>query len=224
MTFYFALLLLASGHLVSSIDALVMRRSHGLAWCYGHAIVCTFALSAFWWQVLGVHDWRGQRSADVATWLVAVFGFLTSCMYGWKAVQVAKAGIKGDRLRELLYGFRLWAVMGGLYLVGAVGDHWLYYLQGNPAETGLVNASAIGAPDVSCDQFILVTITKKTAKYRCPVLLLGGELIDRPFVPWPGYREGESKTLKSRIEELLTDQKKAGTTRPEMLPEIESRK
>ena len=50
---------------------------------------------------------------------------------------------------------------------------------------------------------LIVRMDDQTAVYRCPKSIRLGRDYAQPFVPWPSYTEGESKTLKGRIDKVL---------------------
>lgn len=147
---------------------------------------------------------RLSNDGDLAVYFLLACGILSTLLFGHRLYLSAK-GVGPQR--GLQFGLLVWGALAGVYVVGAVADHFWFW-RGHAAGVG--SASGIGAEDVQCDLPLLVRIEQDGAIYRCPSLILYGDVIGQPFVPWPNYREGKSVPLKNAIARLEAKAKVEG--------------
>ncbi|MBA9983283.1 hypothetical protein D7S55_18175 [Ralstonia pickettii] len=94
-----------------------------------------------------------------------------------------------------------WAVLAAIYMCATPIDHLIFFR--NPASSGVMDVSFSGEQMDCSGNMLIVRMDDQTAVYRCPKSIRLGRDYAQPFVPWPSYTEGESKTLKGRIDKVL---------------------
>lgn len=129
----------------------------------------------------------------------------------------------GAIVGALVFGRRLWAMrstgagfwrVGGstmgllisVYMGFVSADQYAFY-QGKE-DAGLLNwefMREIGSvKDVHCESELMAVsgVNGEKAVFRCPTHVVLGKFTGQPFIPWPGYTQGESKELASAIKKM----------------------
>ncbi|WP_321967208.1 hypothetical protein [Burkholderia cepacia] len=137
---------------------------------------------------------------NVSVPLFAAAGLLTALVFAWKARGVVHSGDDGRAGWRL--GVSLVAMSSGLYIAGTTADHCWFFL-GDSA--GIVAVDYLHMSDAPCSGYALMRLDGDIATYRCPALLAFGSLMADPFVPWPGYVQGQSKEMKQAFDKMMSE-------------------
>jgi hypothetical protein len=170
-----------------------------------HFLAATGIAVGFFFGLLLTDEPQGLNATNWSVWGFFAGGALTFLAF---SIYVCRAARDQTRARGVAFGMSVWACLAGLYMVGTTLDHW-YFFRGNNA--GIGSAEGLGAKDVQCDRVLLVRIGETSATYRCPTLEVFGPPINRPFVPWPDYHQGNSVELKLAIDNLTKSAVKLDT-------------
>ena len=143
---------------------------------------------------------------------------------GGAVLGLAVFGVRLSRLRGTASpGF--WAVGSnvlGLLLSAYIGmvalQHEAFYAGHDSDDIGMANLGFLReageAKDVACtaDLVIVKGIKSGVGAYRCPTVLVLGKFSDKPFIPWPGYVEGESAQMAMAISKMQAEAEKVSPT------------
>jgi hypothetical protein len=201
MQFLAAVTFLLYVNLIASVRALKRGQTK---WGASHFAV---AMIGSWGGLLGFGILNGltkNTTINQHNWCVLLFfivGGGTAILFGIKLFYIFKNKVSSTP--SWRYGVSIWAVVAGLYVSGAVVDHWVFF--SDEEHAGIAAADLLGAKDVQCSSMVFVRITPQTAVYRCPKTFVLGQYTGKPFAPWPSYEEGESVTLKNRIEAMYRE-------------------
>ena len=199
MPFFVALVFLLYSNLIVSLNSF---RQGKLCWLG----VSHFAASNFGTAGVllgfGILDVMRVGISPSSTNLVPLCFFLFGAvslaifsLYLYRIVIVARVQKEVAKIR---LGAVVWSVMASVYIVFTVCDHWWFFR--DPQHSGVAAIEFLGADDVDCRGMALVKLEGPRAVYRCPeTIAWGGMFRQWPFVPWPSYREGESKKLADGI-------------------------
>jgi hypothetical protein len=141
------------------------------------------------------------------TGLGAVVGLVT---YGWQLLRLRMHSAPS----HLAIGAAVLGFAVSVYMLIVDIDQLVFFAQ--EGETGMVNWNEFrndGVNDLTCDHGVLVvrySIERGDLTYRCPTIVAFDIMTSRPFVPWPGYTEGESRELAAALKRLYDRAQSAG--------------
>ena len=138
---------------------------------------------------------------DETNWavlLVFLFGLTGVFTFTWQLIKLTY----GSKLSKALVGWKFpffaLCLISSFYLIGTVINH-LWFFSGNYG----VAFTNLGAKDIPCQTPFLIRREKDGVRYRCPTGVIPGHLkYNKPFFPWPDYKEGKSVELQKIFEDL----------------------
>ena len=175
-----------------------------------HLFACGVASVAFLLGIEFLPPAAGGIDSGAYNWAPVaylLFGCISLILFGFKLVLAARAqkGAIGGGLR---FGMTTWAVLAAIYMCATPIDHLIFFR--NPANSGVMDVTFSGE-HLDCNgDMLIVRMEHQAAVYRCPKSIRLGRDYAQPFVPWPSYTEGESKTLKASIDRVLLEAAQSG--------------
>jgi|UniRef100_C6BPQ4 hypothetical protein len=191
-------------NLIAAIRGLLRsEKAHWLA--HVHMLACMVASVAFLLGIELLPHAGGGINGDAYNWAPVaylLFGAISLILFGAKLVRAVRdrTGASAGGLR---FGMTTWAVLAAVYMCATPIDHFLFFR--SAADSGVMDVSFSGEQMDCSGDMILVRMGHETAVYRCPKSIRLGRDYAQPFVPWPSYTEGESKTLKAAIDKVLLE-------------------
>lgn len=198
MVFMFALVILLYANGIAAFRFL--RRGDGgrlqIALHLGASVLGTHAF------LLGLIDKVRPilPNLNISVPLFAAAGLLTALAFALKTRDVVQSG-NGGRAGWRL-GVSLVAMSSGLYIAGTTVDH-CWFFRGDSA--GIVAVDYLHMANAPCTGYALMRLDGDVATYRCPALLAFGSLMVDPFVPWPGYVQGQSREMKQAFDKMMSE-------------------
>lgn len=168
-----------------------------------HLLACGVASVAF---LLGIELFPtavGGINGDAYNWApiaYLLFGAISLILFSAKLVMAARDQ-SGESAGGLRFGMTTWAVVAAIYVCATPIDHLIFFR--DAAKSGVMDVSFSGEQMDCSGGMLIVRMDHETAEYRCPKSIRLGRDYAQPFIPWPSYTEGESKTLKARIDKVL---------------------
>lgn len=150
--------------------------------------------------------------ADAVTGRNSVLALYSGAISGaGAALGLLVFGVRGWRLRwESAPGF--WAVGSNvlglvlsLYMGVVALQHEAFYMGHHSDDVGMANLGYLResgeVSDVQCpaDLVIVKDVRSGRGAYRCPTVFVLGKFTDKPFIPWPGYIDGESAQMAAAV-------------------------
>lgn len=165
-----------------------------------HMLAITCMVLGFLPLLFGAEPAYPPDQSNWFVWGIFFCGVFTSLAFGLLVVRTAR-NQKSAHAQGLAFGMSVWAAFAGLYMAGTALDHWWFFRDSNAGVISDKVFKIFGVEaEAQCNDPLLVRIRENDAIYRCPKITVFGSTINKPFVPWPDYREGTSVKLKEEIE------------------------
>lgn len=159
------------------------------------------------WEVVSIIRTQAGQSVAYNAWPMFVWftgiGATTGLLaYGWQLLRLRRQLAPS----HLAIGAAVLGLAVSIYMVIVDVDQLAFFAK--EGETGMVNWEEFrndGVHDLTCEHGVLVvrySVESGDLTYRCPTLVAFDIMTPRPFVPWPGYAEGESRQLAAALKRM----------------------